>query len=98
MAVRLNREHTMSEFETQAAKFTAQVEKAIADLNTRVETAVSEFTKLQAKSVEQANLMLETTTRVTQEQVAFAEQVGGELRKLVLAATRNATELLTPKK
>jgi hypothetical protein len=88
----------MSEFETQTQKFTSAVEKAIGDMTARVEGAVSELSKLQAKSVEQANLVIETTTRVTQDNLAFAEQIGGELKKLVLAATRGATELLTPKK
>jgi hypothetical protein len=87
----------MSEFQTQAAKVTSAVEKVIADFGARVETAVSELNKLQAKGVEQAQTVIETATRVTQEQIAFAEQVGGEWRKLVLAATRSATELFTPK-
>jgi methyl-accepting chemotaxis protein len=88
----------MSDFETQTQKLTSAVEKAIGDLTARVETAVSEMSKLQAKSVEQANLVIETTTRITQDNLAFAEQVGGELKKLVLAATRGATDLITPKK
>jgi hypothetical protein len=87
-----------TDFESNAAKFTATVEKAVADMTARVETAVGELNKLQTKSLEQANAVLETSTRVTQEQIAFAEQIGGELRKLVLAATRSATDLLTPKK
>ena len=87
----------MSEFQAQAQKVTSAVEKVIAEFGSRVETAVGELNKLQAKGVEQAQTVIETATRVTQEQIAFAEQVGGEWRKLVLAATRSATELFTPK-
>ena len=87
----------MSEFQAQAQKVTSAVEKVISEFGARVETAVGELNKLQAKGVEQAQTVIETATRVTQEQIAFAEQVGGEWRKLVLAATRSATELFTPK-
>jgi len=73
------------------------VEKAVSEQASRVETALSELTKLQSKGLEQATAFLESATRVAHEQMAFAEQMGGEWRKLVLAATRNATELFTPK-
>jgi hypothetical protein len=36
-------------------------------------------------------------SRAAKEQIAFAEQIGGEWRKLVLAATKNAAELFAPK-
>jgi hypothetical protein len=52
---------------------------------------------LQSKGVAQANQFIEGYTRVAQEQIAFAEQLGGEWRKLVLAATRNAADLFAPK-
>ena len=97
MAARNKREHTMSDFQAQTQKVTNAVEKFIAEFGTRVETAVGELNKLQAKGVEQAQTVIETATRVTQEQIAFAEQVGAEWRKLVLAATKSATELFTPK-
>jgi len=73
------------------------VEKMIAEQTARFEAAVAELTKLQGKSVEQVNQLVEGAARVAKEQIAFAEQLGGEWRKLVLAATRNATELFTPK-
>ena len=73
------------------------VEKAVSEQASRVETALSELTKLQSKGLEQATAFLECASRVAHEQMAFAEQMGGEWRKLVLAATRNATELFTPK-
>ena len=72
-------------------------EKAIAEQTARFETAVAELGKLQTKGIAQAQTYFESATRVTQEQVAFAEQLGGEWRKLVLAATRSAGELFTPK-
>jgi len=73
------------------------VEKLIAEQTARFETAVAELTKLQSKSVEQVNQFVEGATRVAHEQIAFAEQIGGEWRKLVLAATRNAADLFAPK-
>ena len=73
------------------------VEKAVSEQTARFETAVAELGKLQTKGIAQAQTFFENATRVTQEQVAFAEQLGGEWRKLVLAATRSAGELFAPK-
>ncbi|MGZ6125442.1 MAG: hypothetical protein ACXWLR_10820 [Myxococcales bacterium] len=73
------------------------VEKAVSEQASRVETAMGELTKLQSKTLEQATAFIESATRVAHEQMTFAEQMGGEWRKLMLAATRNATELFTPK-
>jgi len=87
----------MSEFETKVQQVTSAVEKAVADMGARFETAVGEMNKLQAKGLEGASAVLESAARMTQEQIAFAEKMGGEWRKLVLAATKNATEFLTPK-
>lgn len=76
---------------------TSGVEKVIAEQTARFEAAVAEIGKLQTKGIAQAQTYFENATRVTQEQVAFAEQLGGEWRKLVLAATRSAGELFAPK-
>lgn len=76
---------------------TSGVEKVIADQTARFEAAVAELGKLQTKGIAQAQTYLENATRVTQEQIAFAEQLGGEWRKMVLAATRSAGELFAPK-
>jgi len=73
------------------------VEKVIAEQTARFETAVADLGKLQTKSIAQAQTFFENATRVTQEQIVFAEQLGTEWRKLLLAATRNATELFAPK-
>jgi hypothetical protein len=72
-------------------------EKAINEQAARFETAFAEWSKLQSKGIAQATALIEGATRVAQEQVAFAEQLGGEWRKLVLSATRNAAELFAPK-
>ena len=85
----------MSESKTQ--QVTNAVEKVISDQASRVETAVSELNKLQSKGLEQVSALVESATRAAKEQIAFAEQIGGEWRKLVLAATKNATELFVPK-
>lgn len=73
------------------------VEKIIAEQTARYEAAVAELSKLQAKGLAQASAYVEGATRVAQEQIAFAEQLGGEWRKLVLAATRSAAELFAQK-
>jgi len=85
----------MSESKTQ--QVTNAVEKVISDQASRLETAVSELNKLQSKSLEQVSALVESATRAAKEQIAFAEQIGGDWRKLVLAATKNATELFVPK-
>jgi hypothetical protein len=73
------------------------VEKLIADQTARFEAAVTELGKLQGKTVAQVNLFVEGATRLAHEQIAFAEQLGGEYRKLVLAATRSAADYFAPK-
>ena len=81
----------------QTEKTLPIVEKLIAEQTARFEAAVAELARLQSKSAAQINEFVEGANRVAHEQIAFAEQVGSEWRKLVLAATRSATELLTPK-
>ena len=85
----------MSENKTQ--QVTNAVEKVISEQASRFETAMSEMNKLQSKGLEQVNALVENVSRAAKEQIAFAEQMGGEWRKLVLAATKNATELFAPK-
>lgn len=84
-------------FENKTQQVTNAVEKAFADQATRVESAVSELNKLQTKGLEQVTVFVDNVNRAAKEQITFAEQMGGEWRKLVLAATKNATEVLTPK-
>jgi len=81
----------------QTQKTLPAVEKLISEQTARFEAAVAEMNKLQSKSVAQINEFVEGATRVAHEQIAFAEQLGGEWRKLVLAATRNAADLFAPK-
>jgi hypothetical protein len=85
----------MSENKTQ--QVTNAVEKVISEQASRFETAVSELNKLQSKSLEQLSAVVESASRAAKEQIAFAEQIGGEWRKVVLAATKNATELFAHK-
>jgi hypothetical protein len=87
----------MTELNAKVEQVTSAVEKAIADQAARYETAVAELGKLQSKGIAQANAFVESVTRVAHEQIAFAEQLGGEWRKLVLATTRNAAEIFAPK-
>jgi hypothetical protein len=81
----------------QKEKVVPAVEKVIAEQTARFEAAVAEFARLQNKSVAQMTELYEGASRVAQEQIAFANELGAEWRKLVLAATRNAADLLTPK-
>lgn len=87
----------MTEFETKVQQMTSAAEKAFADAGAYFQTAATELNKLQAKGLENASAVLDSAARVTKEQIAFAEQLGGEWRKLVLAATKSAAELLKPK-
>jgi hypothetical protein len=81
----------------QVQKAIPAVEKFVSEQTARYEAAVEEIGKLQSKGVAQLNQFVEGYTRVAQEQLAFAEQIGNEWRKLVLAATKNAAELFAPK-
>ena len=72
-------------------------EKLFTEQTARFETAIADLSKLQSKGIAQAQAFFENATRLTQEQVAFAEQIGGEWRKIVLAATRSASEFFAPK-
>jgi len=83
--------------ENKTQQVTNAVEKVISEQTTRFETAVSELNKLQSKGLEQVNALVESASRAAKEQIAFAEQIGGEWRKFMLAATKNATELFAPK-
>jgi hypothetical protein len=87
----------MAELNTKVEQVTNAVEKAIAEQAARYETAVAEIGKLQSKGIAQANAFVESVTRAAQEQISFAEQLGGEWRKLVLAATKSAAGIFAPK-
>jgi hypothetical protein len=73
------------------------LDKVVTEQAARFEAAFAEVAKLQSKGVAQMTELVEKATKVAQEQIAFAEQVGGEWRKIVLAASRNAAELFAPK-
>ena len=85
------------EIPTQAQQVTDTVKKALSGLGSYLEGAAGELGKIQSKGLEQANALVDSATRATQEQIQFAEQMGSEWRKLMLAATRSATEFFTPK-
>jgi hypothetical protein len=85
----------MSENKTQ--QVTNAVEKVISEQASRFETAMSELNKAQSKGLEQVSALFESVSRAAKEQIVFAEQIGGEWRKLMLAATKNATELFAHK-
>ena len=87
----------MAELNSKIEQVTGAVEKVIAEQAARYETAVAELGKLQSKGIAQTNEFVEGVTRATHEQIAFAEQLGGEWRKLVLAATRSTAGIFAPK-
>ena len=87
----------MAELKAQVEQAANTLEKAIAEQTSRFETAVAEFAKLQSKGIAQANAFFEDATRVAKEQIAFAEQLGSEWRKLVLASAKTASEMFAPK-
>jgi len=87
----------MAELKAQVEQAANTLEKAIAEQTSRFETAVAELAKLQSKGIAQANAFFEDATRVAKEQIAFAEQLGIEWRKLVLASAKTASEMFAPK-
>jgi hypothetical protein len=90
-------ENTQNQSQQKTFPTIPAVEKLIAEQTARFEAAVAELGKLQSKSVAQVNLFVEGATRLAHEQIAFAEQLGGEYRKLMLSATRSAADLFAPK-
>jgi methyl-accepting chemotaxis protein len=90
-------EDKMAELKSQVEQAANSFEKVIAEQTSRFETAVAEVAKLQSKGIAQANSYFEDLARVTREQIAFAEQLGGEWRKLVLASVKSASEIFAPK-
>ena len=58
---------------------------------------MAELTKLQSKGIAQAQAFYEDVTRMTREQIAFAEQLGSEWRKIVLASAKSAGEIFAHK-
>jgi len=83
--------------ENKVQQIGSAVEKAVSEQSTRIETALGELNKLQSKALEQVSAMVESMTRAAKEQVAFAEQMGGEWRKLILSSTKNVAEHFAPK-
>ena len=83
--------------ESKIQQIGSAVEKVVSEQSSRIETALGELNKLQSKGLEQVSAMVESMTRVAKEQIAFAEQMGQEWRKLILASTRNAAEHFAPK-
>src|SRR3979411_2237508 len=80
------KEQTMADqnYTQQAAK---AFERATNEQPPRFDRAVAELSKLQSKGIAQATALIEGAARVAQEQVAFAEQPGGEGRNTVHGGT-----------
>jgi hypothetical protein len=83
------------ENDTNFQKVTETLKSTLSGLGTHVQAAIEDLEKIQDKGLEQARNAADAAARATQEQLAFAEQIGAEWRKLMLAATRSATELFT---
>ena len=88
----------MADIKAQVQQVTSSIEKVIAEQTSNVEVAIGEAKKLQTESINQAGAFLQSAVRMGKDQLAFAEEITGEWRKLVLGATRNAAELFAPKK
>jgi hypothetical protein len=91
------RSNDMAKIETQVEQATSAFEKAVAEQTSRLEGAAAELTKLQTKGIAQVQACFEDAARITREQIAFAEQVGAEYRKLVLSSIKAAGEMFAPK-
>ena len=88
----------MSEIVKRVQQVTSSVEKAVGEHAARIEAAVAEVGKLQTEGLDQAAVFVENSFRMAKEQVAFAVQIAGEWRKLVIAATRSAAGVFASKK
>jgi hypothetical protein len=88
----------MSEIQTRVQQVTNGIEKAIAWQASRIEAVIGEVNKLQTEGLNQAGVFMGNAIRMANEQVAFADELTVEWRKLVLAATRSAAELFASKK
>jgi hypothetical protein len=88
---------TMAEIKAQVEQVTNSFEKVIADQSTRFEGAAAELAKLQTKGLAQAQAFFDDATRITREQLAFAEQLGAEWRKLVLSTAKSTSERFASK-
>jgi len=84
----------MAELKAQVEQAAHSLEKAVADQSARFETTVAELTKIQSKGIAQAQVLFEDVTRVAREQIAFAEQLSGEWRKLWLASAKSGANSL----
>ncbi|MFL5248932.1 MAG: hypothetical protein ACJ783_18400 [Myxococcales bacterium] len=87
----------MAEFKAQVEQAANSLEKAVAEQTARFESAVQEMTKLQSKSIAQANAVFEDVARVAREQIAFGEQLASEWRKAVLASVKSASDIFSAK-
>lgn len=87
----------MTELKNQLEQAQNTLEKVIAEQTSRLENTVAELAKLQSKGIAQANQFIDDLARVTREQIAFAEQLGSEWRKLVIASAKSASEIFAPK-
>lgn len=85
----------MADVKSNVEQVASTIEKKVAEQAARIETGIGELAKLQAKSLAQATAFFEDAARLTREQVAFVEQLGGEWKKLLMASTKNAAELFT---
>jgi hypothetical protein len=87
----------MAELKAQVEQAANSFEKAVSEQTARFQAAVVEWTKLQSKGLAQANVIFEDFARMAREQVAFADQLGGEWRKILLASAKSTGEVLSPK-
>jgi len=87
----------MAEIKAKVEQAVSSIEKAIADQTGRYESAVGELMKIQSKSIAQAQTLFEDVARIAREQIAFAEELGGEWRKLWLTSAKSAGEFFAHK-
>ena len=87
----------MADLKNQVKQAANSLEKVIAEQTTLFETTAAELAKLQNNGIAQAQALFEDVTRLAREQIAFAEQLGGEWRKVVLASAKSAGETFAHK-
>jgi hypothetical protein len=71
--------------------------KLVDEQGVRVQSMFEEMAKLEARSMEQARVAIDESTRLMKSALDYQAQLSAEWRKLALEAAKRATELVTPK-
>jgi hypothetical protein len=87
-----------------ADTFTSQVQnvqafwsKAVEETLNRTNAVYGEFAKVDAKTTEQAGLMVDEAAKMTKESIAYSSALAAEWRRLSLEAVKRTADMFTVK-